>query len=104
MMKEILITFGSIAAIVFGAILIYSNPWGWVAAIRSQTSFRKKRIPLMRPTYSKSPTLTSKPKDQRSIIADVLLQAVPRQNSELSINQEHASSHEVRHLQGGLAV
>jgi hypothetical protein len=32
------------------------------------------------------------------------LEPVPRQNSELSINQEHASSHEVRHPQGGLAV
>jgi pimeloyl-ACP methyl ester carboxylesterase len=29
---------------------------------------------------------------------------VPRQNSELSINEEHASSHEVCHPQGGLAV
>jgi len=29
----------------------------------------------MRFTYSKTPSLTSKPKDQRSIIADVLLKA-----------------------------
>jgi hypothetical protein len=30
---------------------------------------------LMRFAYSKTPTLTSKPKDQRSIIADILLGA-----------------------------
>jgi hypothetical protein len=44
---------------------------------------------------------TSLPSFSSDIIA---FNAVPGQNSEPSINQKHASSHRVRHLQGGLPV